>query len=165
MQTILYVSLTADGRVATGEGGGIPPVVLGDLMGAVAKAGAMVIGRATYELFRGLNAIGSVPGVVMVVSTSLGEAPGVAVAASPQAALDALSAQGLSTAVIGGGPKIYDAFLALGLVDEARINIVPQIVGRGPILAELGGAPLPLDLISARVLGDGIAQLHYRRVG
>lgn len=163
VKTILYVSLSADGRVARAEDlGGIPPVVLGDVMGLVARHGAMVIGRRTYELFRDLGAIGTIPGRIVVISASLGSAPGVAVARSPEAGLALLAEGGLAAAVLCGGPETYEAFLRLGALDEAVLNIIPVLMGRGPGLGEWE-APLGLDLVETVPLGEGIVQLRYGR--
>lgn len=163
VKIILYVSLTADGRVARAEDtGGVPPVVLADLMGLVARHGAMVIGRRTYELFRDLGAIGTIPGRIVVISRSLGSAPGVVVAGSPQDGLDKLAEGGQGAAVLCGGVETYDSFLRLGAVDEVRLNIVPALMGRGPRLADWD-KPLALAFLEAVPLGDGIVQLRYGR--
>ena len=162
-KVILYVSLTADGRVARAEDtGGVPPVVLADLMGLVAQHGAMVIGRRTYELFRELGAIPTIPGRIVVISRSLGSAPDVAVAGSPQEGLGLLADSGQAAAVLCGGVETYGSFLSFGAVDEVRLNIVPALMGRGPRLADWD-EPLGLTLVETAPLGDGIVQLRYER--
>ena len=164
LKTILYVSLTADGRVARAEDtGGVPPVVLADLMGLVARHGAMVIGRRTYELFRDLGAIETIPGRIVVISRSLGSAPGVMVAGSPEAGLQKLADSGQAAAVLCGGVETYDSFLRMGAVDDVRLNIVPALMGRGPRLADWD-QPLGLAFVEAAPLGDGIVQLRYGRL-
>ena len=163
MKTILYVSTTVDGRVARAEdSGGVPPVVLSDLMALVARHGAMVIGRRTYELFRDMGAIETIPGRIVVISRSLRSAPGVTIATSPQDALEQLAEGGQVAAVLCGGVETYNGFLSLGACDEVRLNIVPVLLGRGPSLADWD-APLELGFAEAVPLGDGIVQLRYSR--
>ena len=163
MPIILYVSMTADGRVARAEdSGGIPAVVLGDIMALVAQQGAMVLGRRTYELFRDLGAVESIPGRIVVISRTLGATPGVEVAGSPAEGMDRLARDGLASAVLCGGAETYDSFLRLGVLDEMRLNILPALMGRGPRLADWDD-PLALTLVGSADLGEGIVQLRYRR--
>ncbi len=155
--------MTADGRVARAEDtGGVPPVVLGDLMGLVARQGAMVIGRRTYELFRDVGAIETIPGRIVVLSQSLVSAPGVSFSKSPQSALAQIAAQGCAGAVLCGGVEAYDAFLRIGSIDEVCLNIIPVLMGRGPQFAEWN-EPLGLSLMDTDLLGEGIVQLRYGR--
>ncbi len=79
--------------------------------------------------------------------------------------------------VLGGGPRLAQEFLRLGLVDELRLVIYPSVVGRGKPLFDVDrlpdnpedriplGAPLRHDyrLVDARPLrsGDGAVYLHY----
>ena len=163
MKTILYVSITVDGRVARAEdSGGVPPVVLRDLMGLVARYGAMIIGRRTYELFRDLGAIETIPGRIMVISRTLGSVPGVTVARSPLDALQKLAEAGIEAAVLCGGVETYNSCLGLGISDELRLNIIPALMGRGPRFADWDEA-MGLELLSTAPLGEGIVQIHYAR--
>jgi RibD C-terminal domain len=81
--------------------------------------------------------------------------------------------------VLGGGPRLYQEFLRLGLVDELRLVVYPSVVGRGKPLFDVErlpdnpedriplGAPLRHDfgLTEARPLkgGGGAVFLHYTR--
>jgi riboflavin biosynthesis pyrimidine reductase len=78
---------------------------------------------------------------------------------SPAAVLDALAAHGLRRVLCEGGPTLFGAFAAAGLVDELCLSLAPSLVGAGPgrILAgpELP-VPLPLRLASALAHDDGL---------
>ena len=81
--------------------------------------------------------------------------------------------------LLGGGPRITQEFLRLGLVDELRLTVFPSVVGRGKPLFDVDrlpdnpddripmGAPRRLDfrLIEARPFksGAGAVFLHYAR--
>ncbi|WP_411287160.1 dihydrofolate reductase family protein [Phenylobacterium sp.] len=165
MKIVHYMSLTADGHVVqAASSGGIPPVILADFMGRVAEAGALVLGRRTYDLFHAMGAIGAIPGQVVVLSHALpASQPGVTVKRSPDEALSHLADQGLSAAIVGGGPEIYSAFLAQGLIDELCLNLTPAMDGAGLTIATPSPMPLHLELTAVAELGDGIVQLRYRR--
>ena len=165
MKTIHYMSLTADGHVVRAETmGGIPPAILADFMGHVAQAGALIIGRRTYNLFQGLGAISSIPGVVVVISTSLaGDTEGVSVARSASEALEVVLSRGGAAAVVGGGPEIYS--LTVGLIDGLVLNIVPAMDGVGLTIATAAPAMLALRLTGVSELDGGVAQLRYDREG
>jgi len=80
---------------------------------------------------------------------------------------------------LGGGPRLLQAFLRLGLVDELRLCIQPSTVGRGkPLFAVESvpddptdiiplGAPLRHDfrLVTARPLKSGNVFVHYVKEG
>jgi len=79
--------------------------------------------------------------------------------------------------LLGGGPRLAQEFLRLGLLDEVRLTIFPSIAGRGKPLFDVDrvpdnpedvvplGAPLRHDfrLVEARPLkrGGGAVFLHY----
>ena len=166
MRTIHYMSMSADGRVLEADAANpIPPAILEHLMARVAEAGAVLVGRRTYDLLRGLGAIGAMPGVVVVLSQSLSGADDAQVAATPQAALDALAKAGVSSVVVAGGPQTYAAFRAAGALDELYLNIAPVLLGAGLQVSTEGSGFLPLELASSQTLAGGVVQLHYVRSG
>jgi len=79
--------------------------------------------------------------------------------------------------LLGGGPRLAQAFHRLGLIDELRLTVFPSVVGRGKPLFDVEslpdnpddripiGAPLRHDfrLVEARPLksGGGAVFLHY----
>ena len=78
---------------------------------------------------------------------------------------------------LGGGPRILQAFLDRGLVDELLIAMFPSLLGRGKPLFHVvddpdnpgdfvpPGAPGRRDftLVEAKPLKDGTVFLHYRQ--
>jgi dihydrofolate reductase len=81
--------------------------------------------------------------------------------------------------LVGGGPRLVQEFLRVGLVDELRLVVYPSIAGRGKPLFDPErlpdnpedripqGAPARQDfrLIEARPIkgGGGVVFLHYAR--
>lgn len=78
---------------------------------------------------------------------------------------------------LGGGPRLLQAFLERGLVDELLINMFPSLLGRGKPLFHVVddpenpgdfvpmGAPGRQDfqVVEAKRLPDGAVFLHFRR--
>ena len=93
--------------------------------------------------------------------------------------IDRLKSQPGGNMVLGGGPRLAQEFLRLGLVDELRLAVFPSVVGRGKPLFDVDrlpdnpedsiplGAPLRHDfrLMEARPFerGGGAVFLHYAR--
>lgn len=168
MKTILWATLTANGNYARSTPAHPPkPQALADFAAQVGACGNFIVGRRTFQEFRAQpqrSASGAGPTFsqadVVVVSHSL-ELPGVTVASTPEAALAHLRARGHAAALISGGERLHNAFLAAGLVDELVVNIAPTLEDEGLRLH------LPLDqhrelrLLSSRELGGGVLQLRY----
>ena len=63
-----------------------------------------------------------------------------------------------------GSPTLAQAFMALDLIDEYRINLNPVMLGSGKFLFAGQGKPLRLKLLEAKTFADGVAALRYERV-
>jgi riboflavin biosynthesis pyrimidine reductase len=78
------------------------------------------------------------------------------------AAVAGLADRGLTRVLCEGGPTLFGALLAAGLVDELCLTVSPLLTGPGTgrIVAGqlLDGAPVPLDLV--HVLEEDGALLH-----
>ena len=93
--------------------------------------------------------------------------------------MDRLKSQPGGNMLLGGGPRLAQAFLRLGLIDELRLTVFPSVVGRGKPLFDVDRLPdnpedrIPLGaqmrhdfhLVEARPLkpGGGAVFLHYAR--
>ena len=63
---------------------------------------------------------------------------------------------------LGGGAKVFQQYLAAGLIDEMEIHIVPLLLGGGePLFANLNLDRLKLQSIRT-IAGPGVAHLKYR---
>jgi dihydrofolate reductase len=65
--------------------------------------------------------------------------------------------------LIGGGGDIINRYLAVGLVDEIQLNVVPILLGGGERLFAGVGSDLQLEQLRA-VEAPGVAHLKYRVV-
>jgi dihydrofolate reductase len=168
MRTVYYAATSLDGFIADVEGGvGWLERYNASELGYeafLAKVGAVVLGRATYEQSltfgpwpyegrRGLivtsRPIDGLPEGVRAVTT--GELP---------AALADLRAQTTGEVWIVGGGKTARACVEAGLVDELELYVVPRLLGRGiPLLGERGVESM--KLLETRAFENGVVMLRY----
>ena len=87
--------------------------------------------------------------------------PGLACAPTPSAALELLRERGHSTALVAGGERLHNAFLAAGLVDELILNVAPFLEDEGFKLVLPRGEHRELDLLESKPLGGDLVQLRY----
>ena len=64
--------------------------------------------------------------------------------------------------IVLGGAGVANSLIALGLIEEYRILLVPVLLGDGKRLFEGGDERRPLDLISAQQVDTGAMILRYR---
>jgi dihydrofolate reductase len=63
---------------------------------------------------------------------------------------------------LGGGADVAQQYLAAGLIDELRLNVVPVLLGGGTRLFDnLAGADVKLEQVQA-VEAPGVTHLQYR---
>jgi dihydrofolate reductase len=162
MKTIAYFTLTADGFLPRAEEKGLPSFgqVITDSMKIAKKAGALIVGRTTWESMEEDES----PVPVVVVSKSMPKKDnGAMVARSPAKALEMLKREGIEGALVGGGAKLYSSFLAQDLVDELYVNIAPDLLGKGLRIEGPRRHAETLKLMRRTPMDEGVTQLHYRR--
>ncbi|MDO8627383.1 MAG: dihydrofolate reductase family protein, partial [Candidatus Diapherotrites archaeon] len=72
-----------------------------------------------------------------------------------------IKSEGGKNSWLVGGSKTLSSFLNNGLIDEAMIFIVPEILNKGiPLFQNISKKP-KLELISTKVYKTGIVKLHY----
>lgn len=159
MKTILYAAITANGNYGDSDAGQMPKQEeLSDLFNHATKAGNIVMGRKTYEIFGGDEAFVDLD-VVVVSRTASFE--GVKTVTSLQEMLDYLKEKGYGQAFVIGGVTLQNAMLTEGLIDELYINVEPYIAN-GLDLGPTDGRFIELELAGHQHIGAGIIQIHYR---
>lgn len=135
----------------------------------LADGGAMLIGRATYEIFVGhwpkqtgefadrFNGLHK-----YVVSSTLQSVdwPPAQLIKGPLAdAVRALKAGDGGAIYVHGSLDVAGQLLQHGLVDRVRLLVYPLSLGEGKRLFPAGATPL--DLVSARPFENGVVALEY----
>ncbi len=167
MKTILWATLTANGNYQRNDPEHPPrPEALSDFAAHVAATRNFIVGRKTFEGFAARqpaprttpdSAVGSA--TIVVVSSKA--PPGVAAVRSPEEALGLLRERGFEAALIAGGEKLHNAFLAADLVDELVLNVAPVLEDEGFKLILPRAQHRTLSLLETKPLGGGVVQLRY----
>ncbi len=140
------------------------------LAAGLARGGALLLGRRTYEHLRTgwehqtgpvADFMNNVP--KFVASTTLKQADwknSTLLQGDVGAAVAALKQQpGKDLAILGSG-MLVRALLAAGLIDELSLLVHPLVLGQGQrLLAE--GAQSPLKLKEAKAFSSGVVLLTY----
>jgi len=161
----LFIAQTVDGYIA-GPDGSLDH--LGPFRGNdygydahIASAGAVVLGRATFDAVfprHGWTYPPHLPGIVM---TSRPLPPGVPDRVRAEADPDAVAAAHPDAFIDGGGATIR-AFLQRGHVREARILTLPVALGRGlRLFADRPPATERWRLLDARTFACGTVGARY----
>ncbi|MEV4109750.1 dihydrofolate reductase family protein [Nonomuraea sp. NPDC049695] len=150
-----------------------PESVAGDkfALGEVLDSGAMLLGRATWELFsriwpsrddefsRKMNALPK-----LVVSRSLESVEKWSNSALLRGDLveEVAERKKRQTIVVAGSAGVVDVLRAHDLIDEYRLLVFPVVLGQGRRLFDRPGQPAGLSLESAERVGQAV-RLVYRR--
>jgi dihydrofolate reductase len=128
-----------------------------------ASIDTLVMGRKTYE-----TALSFEPwpyaGKRTVVLTHAAPAPrhGESFYSGDLGALvEQLARDGARHVYVDGG-TVLSQFLALGLVDDVTVSIIPVLLGEGVPLTQHLGRDVGLRLVESRSFESGLVQLEYR---
>jgi dihydrofolate reductase len=158
--------MSSDGFIAKPDGDSdwVSPVDEKLFVERVRTAGCVVIGKRTFEQYRGkLYPILSALNIILT-SEEIAVESGVVVAHSPQEAVELAEKRGHKNMVIAGGAKTASAFLNAGLIDEIFLSIHPLKLGAGvKPFDDLSKNP-KYKLVGTKPLGDGIREEHYAMV-
>lgn len=171
MEVVYYVAASADGYIATSDGG-IGWLQAFETPGEdygytafYASVDVLFMGSRTYRQCQRFGRWPYADKPVWVFSERPleGTPPGVSVTAqSPAELVHSLESGWLRRAWLVGGGALAGSFVAAGLVTEYIVSVMPVLLGDGIPL--LGGASLKeeLELTEARRCANGVMQLRYR---
>ncbi|MEC3891698.1 dihydrofolate reductase family protein [Nocardiopsis sp. LDBS1602] len=161
------------------EGGWVPPYV-DDVVGrfmseTTAGAGALLLGRKTYEIFASTWPYGDMddPAIAAmntmpkyVASRTLRElrwAGSVLLGADLATEVDRIKTKVEGEIVVPGSGDLLWTLIEHDLVDEYRILVLPLLLGGGKRLFAEGTVPRHLTLASTRATPSGVLITTYRR--
>jgi dihydrofolate reductase len=139
----------------------------------IKAAGAMVMGRRTYDMGADQDGFVDNPFPVehFVVTRTTpdtlakGDTSFTFLADVGEAVRRALTAAGDRDVIIGGGADLAQQCLAAGLVDEIRLAVRPVLIADGKRLFDnIGDTSLRLELVDA-IETPEVNHLHYRVLG
>jgi dihydrofolate reductase len=166
-----------DGRGGSARGGWAfghgPAAVAGDKfkLGELLDSGALLLGRATWQLFAGLW-----PSRDDAFSTKLNAIPKL-VASRSLRRVDEWQNSSLIAGdvgdevarrkadqdlVVAGSASVVHMLMERDLVDEYRLLVFPVVLGEGGRLFEDGSAPIDLRLVSTEPAGAAVLSVYSR---
>jgi dihydrofolate reductase len=134
----------------------------------LSQVGAMLMGRATYEVVAPMAAVGpwSYGELPILVATRRPLTPVVSTISAAQGTIEELIEQAKALAgdkdvYLDGGDLVRQA-LDAGLVDELTITFVPILLGQGIRLFEGLHTPRALQFSARRAFGGGMLQVSAK---
>jgi len=129
------------------------------------EVGALLMGRRTYDVASSFDGwpYGDTPVLVATHRPLAAAQPTVrAVSGSIEELIAEAKAAAKGRDVYLDGGALIRCATDAGLVDEITVTLIPIILGAGLPLFAGAGHRHPLDLVSARPIGGGLAELVYR---
>ncbi|MFJ2220609.1 dihydrofolate reductase family protein [Streptomyces anulatus] len=174
MQSVLSADEDRDGGFD--RGGWVLPyvdeVVERFMSEATAGAGALLLGRRTYEIFAATwpyadmddPAVAAMPKYVASRTLKeLGWANSTLLGTDPMEEINRIkAASGGETVVLGSG-ELLGSLIEYDLVDEYRLLVFPLLLGSGKRLFADGRSPRRLTLTATRPTPSGVLINTYRR--
>ena len=135
----------------------------------VARVGAAITGRRTYDISDAWGGAGPMPGIPLFVVTHTvpeavpsGDPPYTFVTDGVEKAVDQAKTAAEGKDVFLQGASIVQQCLRAGLMDELTISLVPVVLGRGVRLLDgLDVGKVALDVIGV-VDAPGVTHITYR---
>lgn len=166
MKVTMYPAITLDGFISDLKGkcySWISDEDEANYEQVVEEAGCLLIGRKTYEQYKGEYPLKS--GATTFVYTHSQDYENQEkikfVSGTPKEALEQIASNGFNKVVIGGGGEVNGAFTEAGLIDEIIISIYNVTIGEGIPLFGSHKPELRLKLLETSNELEGIVKNHY----
>jgi dihydrofolate reductase len=149
----------------------------GFMVEVFARAGAFLLGRATWQIFadhwpRVTDPADPIAGPLnrlpkYVASRTLQRAgwAGSAIVRDAAREVARLKAEAPGELQVHGSPGLLQSLLREALVDELNLITFPVVLGAGKRLFEGGAAPSAFELTGSRTTAKGVVVSTYRRAG
>lgn len=165
MKVILYMAMSANGFIAKKDDDTsfISKEEWGAYADTVRKAGNVIIGRRTYEIFAKQPEFKQLEGAKVIILSEQNFKTldsNHLVAKSPEEALEFV--KNFEEVIVAGGSSTNKSFLEENLIDEIYLDVEPIVFGEGiPLFAPVNFKK-QLELIGIKNISDNEIQLHYK---
>jgi dihydrofolate reductase len=167
-----HIAISLDGKIARADGSfdwlePYPPQEFG-IEAFAASLDAIVMGRATYEIERGMSEWPHTGTPTYVItSRPLVDPPPLVEARSGNllAVADELEMRGCRKVGIEGGGQLIRGLVAIGKLDILEMAIIPLVLGQGIALFPAGTPELKLRLVKCEAKSGGALHVVYERRG
>ena len=163
MKVSIIANISVNGKVLLAEDPNhqVPQEAIGIFMQVANRAGNLVMGKNTFNMFQPLLKEGPFSGIeIILLSGSEETVNGYKVVSSPEESITYLTEKGFQEIVVGGGTKTYNAFLDRDLVTDFYFNIHPLITSNGGILGTNNDLVSKFKLTEQKHVSDNFIQLE-----
>ncbi len=165
MKVILYMAMSANGFIAKKDDDTnfISKEEWGVYADTVRKAGNVIIGQRTYEIFTKQPEFKQLEGAKVIILSEQSFKtldPNHLTASSLKEALELV--KGFEEVIVAGGSLTNKSFLEENLIDEIYLDIEPVMFGEGIPLFAAGNFDKELEFIGIKNISDNEIQIHYR---
>ena len=165
-----HIAMSLDGKIARSDGSfdwlmPYPPQEF-DIDAFHAEVDAVVMGRDTYEIERGMGEWPHAGKPVFVMtSRPIEAAPSQVEARSGdlRAVADELEERGYRKIGVEGGGQLIRGLIAIGRLDVLEMAIIPLVLGDGIPLFPAGTLELPLSLVKCEPKSGGALHVVYKK--
>jgi len=165
-----HIAMSLDGKIARSDGSfdwltPYPPQEFG-IDAFHAEIDAVVMGRDTYEIERGMEAWPhSGKPVFVVTSRPIEAAPPLVEARSGDllAVAGEFERRGYRRIGVEGGGQLIRGLIAIGRLDVLEMAIIPLVLGDGIPLFPAGTLELPLTLVKCEPKSVGALHVVYKK--
>lgn len=167
MNIIWYPATSLDGYIATIDGNSdwVTPEDEDLFNKEVEKAGCVIVGRTTYEQYKGtIYPIANTKTYIVTSDPTKYESNEKVIFVAPNASkiCERIERDGFTTVVLSGGGETSGLFAKAHKINEAIISIYPKFIGEGiKMLGSFSGL-LNMELVSTKNLSGGVIQNRYK---
>jgi len=167
-----HIAMSLDGKIARSDGSfdwlePYPPQEFG-IKAFRAGAEAVVMGRATYEIERGMGEWPHAGKPTFVATSRPLIDPPPLVEARPgdlSALARELEGRGYRKVAVEGGGQLIRGLIAIGKLDVLEMAVIPLVLGEGIPLFPAGTQELKLRLVTCEPKSGGAVHVVYERAG
>ncbi len=165
MKVIFYMATTANGFIAKKDDDTsfISKDEWNCYVDTVRKAGNVIIGQRTYEIFTKQPEFKQLEGAKVIILSEQNFKtldPNHLTASSPKGALELV--KDFEEVIVAGGSLTNKSFLEENLIDEIYLDVEPVMFGEGIPLSAAGSFDKELEFIGIKNISDNEIQLHYK---
>jgi dihydrofolate reductase len=164
-----HIAMSLDGKIARSDGSfdwlmPYPPQEFG-IDAFHAEIDAVVMGRDTYEVERGMAAWPHTKPVFVVTSRPIEAPPPLVEVRSDglPAVADELGGRGYRKIGVEGGGRFIRGLIAIGRLDVLEMAIIPLVLGDGIPLFPPGTPELPLRMVKCEPRSGGALHVVYEK--
>ena len=165
MYITLHLAVSHDGYIAKldGDSSWVSSVDEDLFVKRAREAGCLVVGRRTFEQYRGsIYPISAILNIVLTTDAKYASLePNVVTASSADEAVTMAQEKGIHRMLVAGGAQTARAFYERGIVNEIYLSVHPLVLGAGISVLEGLEGDARYSKKEEKELEEGLIERHY----